>query len=111
MRKVRNHLTGARIAFNGREEDTQIAVDRYGRPLIREELIVLVHKPWRWRVDVKMVLRRAELVKIVDDQIETQQSCLLNDLTDTVAEWKTLNALDNSGWQVDRVEWVAKVIA
>lgn len=105
---------GARIFFNGNEDDFQTFVDRYGRPLHRVDLISLTHMEMKWTLVVHRVHAvnghgHERIVEREDVVIDTP--CKFNDLNEIALSWRTEAMLGMpDGYKFKCTTWCAKVV-
>lgn len=110
-KRLRRACKGARIRFNGDASSYQQAVNAQGIPIGPEILQYIGSHPFRWALTVCFHFRHSELTKTVERHLETQQACLLNDLTDTIQEMQTSAALElGDYWEFDSRTWVVRVL-
>ena len=109
--RLRNAVKGAKICFNGNEEDYQRAHTAQGLPLSQTILNYILLYPFRWHIAVEFTFKFNELVKSVSVDFKTGQALMLNELSETVLAEQTKAALElGDSWKFSKKTWVARIL-
>lgn len=110
-KRLRNHLKGARIIFDGNSNNMLDYRQSNGLPLSREAVDVMTGWAWRWKITLGLRCRLGDAVRVPSVELIINQPCKINDLTDFVKEQHEIMALEQpSAWTVEAQTWEVEVL-
>lgn len=104
-------MKGAKLIFNGNDENYLEYRQSNGLPMTRDMLDVATGWSWRWKLTLSLVCKMNGTERRVSEEVEIKQACCINDLTEFVKEHHLKMTLEQpSAWTVISCPWTVEIL-
>ena len=110
-KRLRATLRGAKIIFDGNDQQMLDYHQANGLPMTRDMLDVATGWAWRWRITLGLRCRFGGMVRRPEIELTVNQPMRVNDLTEYVKEQHEIMALEQpASWTIEAQTWEIEIL-